>query len=599
MTDTIATGSFHAPAVGDAASGMVWRVAGPVVVAKGLRDARLYNVVFVGEERLPGEVIRLDGERVTIQVYEETSGIRVGELVEDTGSPLQVELGPGLLGAIFDGTQRPLPRMAERDGDPFGAPTIARGISIPAIDRERAWPFVPAVGVGDEVVPGDVLGTVEETTSLTHKVLVPPGVSGAVTDVKAGPARVEDAVVHVDGRPVAMLRRWAVREPRPAARKLDPDVPLVTGQRVVDTLFPVARGGSATIPGGFGTGKTVLEQSLAKYSEADVVVYVGCGERGNELTEVLEEFPELPDPKTGAPLMQRTILIANTSNMPVAAREASIYTGITIAEYFRDQGYDVAIMADSTSRWGEALREVSGRLEEMPAEEGYPAYLATRIAEFYERAGSVVCLGSDEREGSVTVVGAVSPPGGDFSEPITQYSLRLAGTFWALDTSLARSRHFPAINWGTSYTLYDLDEWFENAVRPGWTENRAWARDLLQQERALLEIVQLLGADALAPPQRVILATGRLLREDFLQQSAFDEVDAYCSPEKQFHMMRVIRAAHEGIQSAVERDVAVEASSGVPAVAEIGRMKYWPDAGIEELAEGLIQRLHTEMGELN
>ena len=599
MTDTITTGSPHTPTTGDAARGEVWRVAGPVVVAKGLRDARLYNVVYVGEERLPGEVIRLDGERVTIQVYEETSGIRVGEPVEDTGAPLQVELGPGLLGAIFDGTQRPLPRMAERDGDPFGNATIGRGISIPAIDRERHWDFVPTVSVGDEVVPGDVLGTVEETTSLTHKVLVPNGVSGPVTDVKRGPARVEDAVVHVCGQPVAMLRRWAVREPRPAARKLDPDVPLVTGQRIVDTLFPVARGGSATIPGGFGTGKTVLEQSLAKYSEADVVVYVGCGERGNELTEVLEEFPELLDPKTGAPLMQRTILIANTSNMPVAAREASIYTGITLAEYFRDQGYDVAIMADSTSRWGEALREVSGRLEEMPAEEGYPAYLATRIAEFYERAGSVVCLGSDGREGSVTVVGAVSPPGGDFSEPITQYSLRLAGTFWALDTSLARSRHFPSINWGTSYTLYDLDGWFENAVRPGWTEGRAWARDLLQQERTLLEIVQLLGADALAPPQRVILATGRLLREDFLQQSAFDEVDAYCSLEKQFHMMRVIRAAHEGIEGAVERYVAVEASSSVPAVAEIGRMKYWPDAEVEENANDLVRRVRREMGDLN
>ena len=599
MTDTMITGGSHASTSGDAARGAVWRVAGPVVVAKGLRDARLYNVVFVGEERLPGEVIRLDGDRVTIQVYEETSGIRVGEPVEDTGAPLQVELGPGLLGAIFDGTQRPLPRMAERNGDPFGAPTIARGISIPAIDREREWDFVPAVTAGDEVVPGDVLGTVEETTSLTHKVLVPSGVSGTVTDVKAGPARVEDAVVHIGGQPVAMLRRWAVREPRPAARKLDPDVPLVTGQRIVDTLFPVARGGSATIPGGFGTGKTVLEQSLAKYSEADVVVYVGCGERGNELTEVLEEFPELLDPKTGAPLMQRTILIANTSNMPVAAREASIYTGITIAEYFRDQGYDVAIMADSTSRWGEALREVSGRLEEMPAEEGYPAYLATRIAEFYERAGSVVCLGSNEREGSVTVVGAVSPPGGDFSEPITQYSLRLAGTFWALDTSLARSRHFPSINWGTSYTLYDLDGWFESAVRPGWTKGRAWAKDLLQQERTLLEIVQLLGADALAPPQRVILATGRLLREDFLQQSAFDEVDAYCSLEKQFHMMRVIRAAHEGIESAVGRDVAVEVSSSVPAVAEIGRMKYWPDAEVEKHTDDLIRRVQREMGELN
>jgi V/A-type H+-transporting ATPase subunit A len=489
--------------------------------------------------------------------------------------------------------------MAAKDGDPFGAPTIGRGISVPALDREKRWDFVAAVEAGDRVVPGDVLGTVEETSALTHRVLVPSGVSGVVTGVRTGPVRVEDPVVFVEGEPVTMLRRWAVREPRPAARQLDPDVPLVTGQRIVDTLFPVARGGSATIPGGFGTGKTVLEQSLAKYSEAEVVVYVGCGERGNELTEVLEEFPELTDPKTGAPLMERTVLVANTSNMPVAAREASIYTGITLAEYFRDQGYDVAIMADSTSRWGEALREVSGRLEEMPAEEGYPAYLATRIAEFYERAGSVVCLGSDEREGSVTVVGAVSPPGGDFSEPITQYSLRLAGTFWALDTSLARSRHFPAINWGTSYTLYEMDGWFEEAVRPGWRDGRAWARDLLQQERTLLEIVQLLGADALAPPQRVVLATGRLLREDFLQQSAFDEMDAYCSLEKQFHMLRVVRAAHEGMEAAVGRDVGVEASAAVPAVAEIGRMKYWPDAEVEERAEALISRVTKEMGDLN
>lgn len=599
MTDTITMGGGLAPTNGEAGTGTVWRVAGTVVVATGLRDARLYNLVFVGEERLPGEVIRLEGERVTIQVYEETAGIQVGEPVEDTGAPLQVELGPGILGGIYDGTQRPLPEMAATDGDPFGVPTIGRGISLPAIDREREWDFVPAVSVGDGVIPGDLLGAVEETAALAHKVLVPHGVSGTVTEVKAGRARVEDPVVHVDGVPVAMLRRWAVREPRPAARKLDPDVPLVTGQRVVDTLFPVAKGGSATIPGGFGTGKTVLEQSLAKYSHADVVVYVGCGERGNELTEVLKEFPELTDPKTGAPLMQRTVLIANTSNMPVAAREASIYTGITIAEFFRDQGYDVAIMADSTSRWGEALREVSGRLEEMPAEEGYPAYLATRIAEFYERAGSVVCLGSDEREGSVTVVGAVSPPGGDFSEPITQYSLRLAGTFWALDTSLARSRHFPAINWGTSYTLYELDEWFEGEVEAGWSEGRAWARNLLQQERTLLEIVQLLGADALAPAQRMILVTGRLLREDFLQQSAFDDVDAYCSLLKQFHMLRVIRAAHGGMEVATERSVAVEASTAVPAVAEIGQMRYWPDREVETRADELISRLRKEMGDLN
>ncbi|NYF16578.1 V/A-type H+-transporting ATPase subunit A [Microbacterium sp. AK009] len=582
----------------DHGQGQVWRIAGPVVVATGLDSARLYNVVHVGDAGLPGEVIRLDGDRTTVQVYEDTSGIRVGEPVVDTGAPLEVELGPGLLGAIFDGTQRPLPVLAERDGDPFGAPTISRGISVPSLDRERLWDFVPAVTVGDEVEPGDILGTVQETVALTHRVLVPPGMAGTVTEIRAGRATVTDTVACIDDAPVRMLRRWPVREPRPVARRLDPDVPLITNIRIIDTLFPVARGGSATIPGGFGTGKTVLEQSIAKHSEADVVVYVGCGERGNELTEVLEEFPELSDPRTGAPLMQRTVLIANTSNMPVAAREASIYTGITIAEYFRDQGYDVAIMADSTSRWGEALREVSGRLEEMPAEEGYPAYLSTRIAEFYERAGSAVCLGSDARDGSVTVIGAVSPPGGDFSEPITQYSLRLAGTFWALDTSLARSRHYPAIDWGRSYTLYDLDGWFEREVTEGWADGRSWARATLQEERGLLEIVQLLGADALAPPQRVVLATGRLLREDFLQQSAFDEVDALCAPAKQFHMLRVIRAAHDAMAAAVSRDIGSERSSTVPAIADVAQMKFWPDDEAADRADELSARITAQIGEL-
>jgi V/A-type H+/Na+-transporting ATPase subunit A len=579
-------------------SGVIRRVAGPVVVATGLEGARLYNVVLVGEEELPGEVIRLDGERVVIQVYEGTSGLKVGEPAVDTGAPLQVELGPGLLGNIFDGTQRPLPTLAARDGDPYGSPTIGRGASVPALDRERSWEFSPSVTAGDEVEPGDLLGTVQETEALVHRVLVPHGISGTVTDVNEGSAGVEEPVVWVDDEPVALLRRWPVREARPAARRLDPVVPLVSGQRVVDTLFPVARGGSATIPGGFGTGKTVLEQSLAKWAHADVVVYVGCGERGNELTEVLEEFPELTDPKTGSPLMQRTVLIANTSNMPVAAREASIYTGITIAEYFRDQGYDVALMADSTSRWGEALREVSGRLEEMPAEEGYPAYLSTRLAEFYERAGSVVCLGGHESEGSVTVVGAVSPPGGDFSEPVTQHSLRLAGTFWALDTSLARSRHFPAVNWGTSYTLYELDEWFEEEVREGWAEQRAWARDLLQREGSLQDIVQLLGADSLAPPQRVVLATGRLLREDFLQQNAFDDVDAYCALPKQYAMLGVIRAAHEAMAAAVERGVSDAEATSVSSLSEVSRMRYWPDEEAEERAAALVGRIREEVEEL-
>lgn len=596
MTETFTPQESGSP--GGLGAGTIFRVAGPVVVAKGLRDARLYNVVYVGEARLPGEVIRLDGDKATIQVYEETSGLSVGEPVTDTGAPLQVELGPGLLGSIFDGTQRPLPRMASVGDDPYGRPMIPRGLEIPAIDRDREWDFVPTVSVGEEVGPGDLLGTVAETEALTHRVLVPNGVSGTVTEVNAGPAKVEDTVVKVGEESVAMLRYWAVREPRPVARRLDADVPLVTGTRVVDTLFPVALGGAATIPGGFGTGKTVLEQSLAKWSHAEVVVYIGCGERGNELTEVLEEFPELVDPKTGAPLMERTVLIANTSNMPVAAREASIYTGITLAEYFRDQGYDVALMADSTSRWGEALREVSSRLEEMPAEEGYPAYLSTRLAGFYERAGSTICLGKDEREGSVTVVGAVSPAGGDFSEPITQYSLRLAGTFWALDTSLARQRHFPSINWGTSYTLYELAEWFEQEVTEDWTDQRAWATGILQQEGSLLEIVQLLGADALAPPQRVILATGRLMREDFLQQSAFDDTDAYCALPKQYHMLRIIRAAHEAMSAAVERDVAVEAASSVPTLAEINRTKYWPDDEMKERSNELISRIEKEMEEL-
>jgi len=596
MTETFTRPASSPPGGLDA--GTIFRVAGPVVVARGLRNARLYNVVYVGEARLPGEVIRLDGDKATIQVYEETSGLSVGEPVEDTGAPLQVELGPGLLGSIFDGTQRPLPRMAAVDGDPYGQPMIPRGLELPAVDRDREWDFVPTVSAGDEVGPGDLLGIVQETTALEHRVLVPHGVSGTVTEVNAGPAKVEDAVVKVDDVPVTMLRRWAVREPRPVARRLDADVPLVTGTRVVDTLFPVALGGAATIPGGFGTGKTVLEQSLAKWSHAEVVVYIGCGERGNELTEVLEEFPELEDPKTGAPLMERTVLIANTSNMPVAAREASIYTGITLAEYFRDQGYDVALMADSTSRWGEALREVSSRLEEMPAEEGYPAYLSTRLAGFYERAGSTICLGSDEREGSVTVVGAVSPAGGDFSEPITQYSLRLAGTFWALDTSLARQRHFPSINWGTSYTLYELGEWFEREVTEDWTEGRAWAAGILQQEGSLLEIVQLLGADALAAPQRVILATGRLMREDFLQQSAFDDTDAYCALPKQYHMLRIIRAAHAAMSAAVERDVAVEAASSAPALAQINRAKSWPDEEMKERSDELIARIERELEEL-
>jgi V/A-type H+-transporting ATPase subunit A len=584
--------------VTEAVVGEVHGVAGPVVVARGLTEARLYNVVEVGHARLAGEVIRLDGLDVVIQVYEDTSGLTAGEPVADTLAPLQVELGPGLLGSIFDGTQRPLTVLARAGENPWGRPMIPRGLSEPALDRQRMWEFEPAVGTGDTVGAGDTLGTVQETAQFTHRILVPPGSAGTVTDVRNGSVRIDDPVVWIDGRPLTMLSRWPVRHPRPATGRLGLDTPFVSGQRSIDTLFPLARGGTATIPGGFGTGKTVLEQSLAKWGHADVIVYVACGERGNELTEVLDEFPQLTDPRTGASLMERTILVANTSNMPVAAREASIYTGITIAEYFRDQGYHVALRADSTSRWGEALREVSSRLEEMPAEEGYPAYLATRLAEFYERAGAVVCLGRDKRLGSVSIVGAVSPAGGDFSEPITQHSLRLAGTFWGLDTTLARQRHFPSINWNRSYTLYELDAWFDREVAEGWSAQRAWALELLQRESSLLEIVQLLGTDSLAPAERVVLESGQLLREDFLQQSAFDEVDAYCTLGKQYAMLRVIHAAHEAMGAVIARGVPVDLLGEAVSLREIARMRSWPDTEAVERADGLIERIHTELGKL-
>jgi V/A-type H+-transporting ATPase subunit A len=578
--------------------GAIHGVAGPVVVARGLTATRLYNVVEVGQAGLAGEVIRLDGQDAVIQVYEDTSGLTAGEPVTDTGEPLRAELGPGLLGSIFDGTQRPLTVLARVAENPWGRPMIPRGLSAPALDRQRSWEFEPAVDVGESVGPGDTLGTVQETAQFTHRILVPSGVAGTVTDVRSGSGRIDDPIVWIDGSPLTMLSHWPVRRPRPVAGRLGLDTPFVSGQRSIDTLFPLARGGTSTIPGGFGTGKTVLEQSLAKWGHADVIVYVACGERGNELTEVLDEFPELTDPRTGASLMERTILVANTSNMPVAAREASIYTGITIAEYLRDQGYHVALMADSTSRWGEALREVSSRLEEMPAEEGYPAYLATRLAEFYERAGAVVCLGRDARSGSVSIVGAVSPAGGDFSEPITQHSLRLAGTFWGLDTTLARQRHFPSINWNRSYTLYELDAWFDREVSAGWSAQRAWALDLLQRESSLLEIVQLLGTDSLAPAERVVLESGRLLREDFLQQSAFDDLDAYCALGKQYTMLRVIRAAHEAMEEAIGRGVAIDALADAPALLEVARMRSWSEAGAAELADGLIERIRTELGEL-
>jgi V/A-type H+/Na+-transporting ATPase subunit A len=579
-------------------TGEIWRIAGPVVVARGLERVRLYNVVRVGRAALPGEVIRLSGDLATIQVYENTSGLRVGEPVLDTGRPLEVELGPGLLGHIFDGTQRPLEVLARSGDDPFGRPLLPRGATLPSLDRERTWTFEASVAPGDRVIAGDVLGVVTETRALQHRILAPAGTRGVVTKISPGSRTLEEPVAWIDDVPVTMLSRWPVRDPRPVAARLAASTPLITGQRAIDVLFPIARGGAATIPGGFGTGKTVLQQSLAKWAHADVVVYVGCGERGNELAEVLQEFPQLIDPRTGASLMERTILIANTSNMPVAAREASIYTGVTVAEYFRDQGYHVALMADSTSRWGEALREVSSRLEEMPAEEGYPAYLSSRLAEFYERGAAVRCAGSDEREGSVTIIGAVSPAGGDFSEPITQHSLRLAGTFWALETSLARARHFPAIDWNRSYTLYDLAGWFDREVGADWEEHRAWVRRLLQREAQLLEVVQLVGADTLAPPERVLLRTGRLLREDFLQQSAFDEQDAYCDPPKQIAMLRAIRAADAAMRAAVDRGVPSEAAAAAPSVTALAQMRRWPADEAEQRARTLMELVHTELESL-
>jgi V/A-type H+-transporting ATPase subunit A len=581
-----------------APTGEIRRIAGPVVVAAGLDRVRLYNVVRVGEAALPGEVIRLSGDLATIQVYEHTGGLRVGEPVADTGRPLEVELGPGLLGRIFDGTQRPLEELARAGDDPFGRPLLPRGTSLPSLDRERTWTFEPRVVPGDRVVAGDVLGVVAETKALQHRILAPHGTDGVVTKVSSGPRTLEEPVAVIDDVPVTMLSRWPVRDPRPVASRLAAPMPLITGQRAIDVLFPIARGGAATIPGGFGTGKTVLQQSLAKWAHADVVVYVGCGERGNELAEVLQEFPQLVDPRTGASLMERTILIANTSNMPVAAREASIYTGVTVAEYFRDQGYHVALMADSTSRWGEALREVSSRLEEMPAEEGYPAYLSSRLAEFYERGAAVRCAGSDRREGSVTIIGAVSPAGGDFSEPITQHSLRLAGTFWALETSLARARHFPAIDWNRSYTLYDLTGWFDREIGADWAEHRAWVSRLLQREAQLLEVVQLVGADTLAAPERVLLRTGRLLREDFLQQSAFDEQDAYCDPRKQLAMLRAIRAADAAMRAAVDRGVPAETAAAAPSVTALAQMRFWPAGEAEQRAATLAGLIGTELGGL-
>ncbi|MDD1673321.1 MAG: V-type ATP synthase subunit A [Methanomicrobiales archaeon] len=554
--------------------GSVSRISGPVVLSDGLRGSRMYDVVKVGKQELNGEVIRLDGDRAVIQVYEDTSGLKIGEKVTNTETPLSVELGPGLLSSIYDGIQRPLPTLVEMSGS-----YISRGISLPGLDRKRKWTFEPAVKKGDKLKGGDIVGRVKEF-HINHKILVPPLVSGTVTNVWTGDFHVDETVVTLDtGATISLMQKWPVRKGRPYQKKMDPDTLLVTGQRVFDTLFPVTKGGTAMIPGGFGTGKTVAEQTLAKWSDTQIVVYIGCGERGNEMTDVLSEFPELLDPRTKLPLIQRTILIANTSNMPVAAREASIYTGITMAEYYRDMGYDVALMADSTSRWGEALREVSGRLEEMPGEEGYPAYLATRLAAFYERAGRVVCLGADNRVGSITVIGAVSPPGGDFSEPITQNTLRIAGTFWALDTSLAYRRHFPSVNWIRSYSLYleQVREWFTKTGFGEWKELRDRTMYLLQKEVELQEIVQLVGPDALPESEKAILEVTRMVREDFLQQSAYHDIDSYCSLDKQYWMLKVILAFYDRMNASMSRGTPLARILKLPIKSEIGRMKELTD----------------------
>ncbi|MBS3985983.1 MAG: V-type ATP synthase subunit A [Selenomonadales bacterium] len=560
--------------------GVIVKVSGPLVIAAGMSHARMYDMVMVGEKGLIGEIIEMRGDSASIQVYEETAGVGPGEPVVSTGSPLSVELGPGLMTSIYDGIQRPLNKIEERAGA-----FITRGIQVPSLDRERKWDFSPAVAVGAQVQPGTVLGTVRETVLVTHKVMVPPGLSGRVEWIHSGQATITDDVVRLgtESGPVSltMMQKWPVRKGRPYSAKRTPATPLTTGQRVIDMFFPVAKGGVACVPGPFGSGKTVVQHQLAKWADADIVVYVGCGERGNEMTDVLMEFPELHDPKTGEPLMERTVLIANTSNMPVAAREASIYTGITIAEYYRDMGYSVALMADSTSRWAEALREMSGRLEEMPGEEGYPAYLGSRVAEFYERAGTVANLNGSE--GSLTAIGAVSPPGGDLSEPVTQSTLRIVKVFWGLDARLAESRHFPAINWLLSYSLYAerLDEFFAANAGPEWPTYRRDAMRLLQKESELEEIVRLVGIDALSPTDRLALETAKSIREDFLHQNAFHEVDTYTSLPKQYRIMRLILTFYKEAQAAMQRGMPLERLLELPVRVEIARSKYLPETEID------------------
>jgi len=570
--------------------GVIESVSGPVVTATGLQ-ARMNDVVYVGEEGLMGEIIEIEGDLTTIQVYEETSDVAPGEPVESTGAPLSVDLGPGILDNIYDGVQRPLEGLEEKMDSAF----LDRGVDAPGIDVEKTWEFTPTVEEGDEVTAGDIVGTVPETESIEHKVMVPPDYEGGeVIETEKGNFTVDETVVELDsGEEVTMHQEWPVRQARPAGDKETPTEPLVTGQRILDGLFPVAKGGTAAIPGPFGSGKTVTQHQLAKWADADIVVYVGCGERGNEMTEVIEDFPELEDPVTGKPLMSRTSLIANTSNMPVAARESSVYTGITIAEYYRDMGYDVALMADSTSRWAEALREISSRLEEMPGEEGYPAYLGARLSEFYERAGYY--QNANGTEGSVTVVGAVSPPGGDFSEPVTQNTLRIVKTFWALDADLAERRHFPAINWDESYSLYrdQLDPWFEDEVANDWAEIRQWVIDTLDEESDLQEIVQLVGQDALPADQQLTLEVARYIREAYLQQNALHDVDTYCEPAKTYRMMQAIKAFNDEAFDALDAGVPVDEITDVDAAPRLNRIGTTAEyeAFIEEIEDDLADQL--------
>lgn len=579
--------------------GTIKKVAGPLVIAKGMRDANMFDVVRVSEKRLIGEIIEMHGDEASVQVYEETSGLGPGAPVESTGEPMSVELGPGLISSIYDGIQRPLDDIMKISGN-----NLQRGVEVPSLKRDIKWEFVPSAAVGDRVTGGDIIGTVQETEIVSHKIMIPPSIEGTIKKIEAGSYIITDTVAVIetaDGKEVnvTLMQKWPVRRGRPYKQKLSPDMPLITGQRVIDTLFPIAKGGVAAVPGPFGSGKTVVQHQLAKWAEADIVVYIGCGERGNEMTDVLNEFPELIDPKTGYSLMKRTVLIANTSDMPVAAREASIYTGITIAEYFRDMGYSVALMADSTSRWAEALREMSGRLEEMPGEEGYPAYLGSRLAQFYERAGRVSTLCSDEREGALSVIGAVSPPGGDISEPVSQATLRIVKVFWGLDSSLAYKRHFPAINWLTSYSLYldTMEPWFNANVAPDWVELRTKIMRLLQDEAELDEIVQLVGMDALSAPDRLKLEASRSIREDFLHQNAFDEIDTYTSLDKQYKMLMLIIEFYEKSLEALNSGVNVEKLISLPVREQIGRFKYTEPDDVQANYEKVSAQLSRELDE--